>query len=139
MEPTKKQNNIAIESDQAETKRLKDEVKSEHEMYLRALADFDNYKRRVERERASSARSGTREIILSLLDVLDGFDRALAQMTDAPAFFCCPRAFNPYSASFLLCLKRKALLRLKARARCLIPSCTKRSARWRAASMNRAR
>lgn len=85
MEPTKKQNNIAIESDQAETKRLKNEVKSEHEMYLRALADFDNYKRRVERERASSARSGKREIILSLLDVLDGFDRALAQMTDAPA------------------------------------------------------
>ena len=45
-------------------------------MYLRALADFDNYRRRVERESEHIARSGKREIILSLLEVLDGFDRA---------------------------------------------------------------
>ena len=47
-------------------------------MYLRALADFENYRRRVERERSTAARSGKREIILALLDVLDGFDRALS-------------------------------------------------------------
>jgi molecular chaperone GrpE len=50
-------------------------------MYLRALADFDNYRRRVERERAGAARAGKRELLLSLLDVLDGFDRALAQIS----------------------------------------------------------
>jgi molecular chaperone GrpE len=85
MEPTAKNKKTVDDTADSETERLKDEVKSEHEMYLRALADFDNYKRRVERERATSARSGKREIILSLLDVLDGFDRALAQMSDAPA------------------------------------------------------
>ena len=49
------------------------------------LADFDNYRRRTERERASAARSGKREIILALLDVLDGYDRALQHVEAAPA------------------------------------------------------
>ncbi|HJU62928.1 MAG TPA: nucleotide exchange factor GrpE, partial [Candidatus Binatia bacterium] len=61
------------------------ELQREHEMYLRALADYDNYRRRTERERSLAARSGKREIILSLLDVLDGFDRALQHMRDAPS------------------------------------------------------
>jgi molecular chaperone GrpE len=69
----------------AEVERLKEELRREHETLLRALADFDNYRRRVERDRASAARSGKREVILSLLDVLDGFDRALSHMGDAPS------------------------------------------------------
>jgi molecular chaperone GrpE len=66
----------------AEIERLKEEVRREHDMYLRALADFDNYRRRVDRERGSAARSGKREIILSLLELLDSFDRALQHMGD---------------------------------------------------------
>jgi molecular chaperone GrpE len=69
----------------AEVERLKDELRREHDTLLRALADFDNYRRRVERERASAARSGKREVILSLLEVLDGFDRALEHIGDAPS------------------------------------------------------
>ncbi len=69
----------------SEVERLKEEVRREHEMYLRALADFDNYRRRVERERGEAARSGKREIILALLEVLDGFDRAVQQTSEAPS------------------------------------------------------
>jgi molecular chaperone GrpE len=69
----------------AEIERLKEELRQEHDTLLRALADFDNYRRRVERDRASAARSGKRDVILSLLDVLDGFDRALNHMGDAPS------------------------------------------------------
>jgi molecular chaperone GrpE len=69
----------------SEIERLKEEVRREHDMYLRALADHDNYRRRVERERSSAARSGKREVILSLLEVIDGFDRALQHISDAPA------------------------------------------------------
>jgi len=64
--------------------RLERDLAREHDRYLRALADFDNYRRRVERDRASAAQSGKREIILPLLDVLDGFDRALQQIIGAP-------------------------------------------------------
>jgi molecular chaperone GrpE len=70
---------------EAEVERLKEELRHEHETLLRALADFDNYRRRVERDRASAARSGKRDVILSLLEVLDGFDRALNHIDDAPS------------------------------------------------------
>jgi len=69
----------------AEVERLKAELQREHDALLRSLADFDNYRRRVERDRVSAARSGKRDIILRLLDVLDGFDLALAHMDGAPA------------------------------------------------------
>ena len=85
METTDQNKNPPTADAPAEIERLKEELRREHDMYLRALADFDNYRRRVERERSTAARSGKREIILSLLDVLDGFDRALSHMSDAPS------------------------------------------------------
>lgn len=60
-----------------EIKELKEQVRQEHELYLRALADFDNYRRRIERENANAASSGKREILLALLEVLDGFELAV--------------------------------------------------------------
>jgi molecular chaperone GrpE len=67
----------------AEIERLRGELSREHDLYLRALADFENYRRRVERERASAARQGTRELLLSLLDLADDFERALAHANDS--------------------------------------------------------
>jgi molecular chaperone GrpE len=83
MDSTTKTTKSTPGSEPAETERLKEELHREHEMYLRALADFDNYRRRVERERASAARSGNRELLVSLLEVLDSFDRALEHGVDS--------------------------------------------------------
>ena len=85
MEATKKNNETMTGNEPSEIERLKEEVRREHDMYLRALADYDNYRRRIERERATAARSGKREIMLQLLEVLDGFDRALQHVGDAPS------------------------------------------------------
>jgi molecular chaperone GrpE len=84
MESTKS-NEITSGAESSEIGRLKEELSHQHEMYLRALADFDNYRRRVERERASAARNGKREILLSLLEVLDSFDRAFQHLEDVPS------------------------------------------------------
>ncbi len=62
---------------------LETELRRTRELYVRTLADFDNYRKRVERERASAARAGKRKLILGMLDVLDSFDRALEQMKSA--------------------------------------------------------
>jgi molecular chaperone GrpE len=48
--------------------------------YLRALADFDNYRRRVERDLAVSQRLVLECLMTDLLPVLDNFDRALATL-----------------------------------------------------------
>ena len=83
METTKKHKQATADA-ASEIERLEEEVKREHDMYLRAIADFDNYRKRVERERATEIHRGKREIIRSLLEVIDSFDRALDHMTDAP-------------------------------------------------------
>jgi molecular chaperone GrpE len=85
MEATEQNKNRTTGDDASEIARLKEELSREHDMYLRALADFENYRRRIERERSTAARSGKREIILSLLEVLDGFDRALQHTANSPS------------------------------------------------------
>jgi molecular chaperone GrpE len=68
----------------AEIKNIRDELKRERELRVRALADFDNYRKRVERERGAVERSGKRAIILAVLDVMDDFDRALEHVDRSP-------------------------------------------------------
>jgi molecular chaperone GrpE len=70
---------------QAEIERLQHELSREHALHLRALADFDNYRKRVQRERDSAAQAGKRQLVLALLDVMDDFERALAYANTAPA------------------------------------------------------
>jgi molecular chaperone GrpE len=83
-EPTESSEPAANDA-KAELTRLKAELGREHDMYLRALADFDNYRTRVDRERAKAGDTGKRELVLPLLEVVDGFDRALAHATKVPA------------------------------------------------------
>ena len=66
-----------------EVERLREELAQERERGQRTLADFDNYRRRVRRERAHAEDAGKRDIILALLDVTDDFDRALAHVGEA--------------------------------------------------------
>jgi molecular chaperone GrpE len=66
-----------------ENVQYKEELRREHEIYLRSLADFNNYRQRIEREGASAAQKGKREIILSLLDFLDDFERALKHIDES--------------------------------------------------------
>ncbi len=56
---------------------LQEQVRQEHDRYLRTLADFTNYRRRTEREANRGAESGKREIILPLLDIVDDLERSL--------------------------------------------------------------
>jgi molecular chaperone GrpE len=71
-------------TERAEVERLQDELSREHNLYQRALADFENYRRRVERERENTAKRDKRELLLVLLDLADNFERALAHINDSP-------------------------------------------------------
>jgi len=56
---------------------LEQDLKTEHGMYLRALADFDNYRRRIDRERAKLGTEVLRDFMRELLDVVDDLERFL--------------------------------------------------------------
>ena len=67
----------AEEEEIAEEK--KEEVESDDMKYLRLAADFQNYRKRTERERYERYSDGKKDFAESMLPVLDNFDRALAQ------------------------------------------------------------
>lgn len=46
--------------------------------YLRLMADFQNYKKRAEKEKADIYAFANEKIILELLDVIDNYERALS-------------------------------------------------------------
>jgi len=79
------QNKVAqVGAESTEVERLQGELSREHNLYLRALADFENYRRRVEREREQTAKRDKRELLLVLLDLADNFERALTHINDSP-------------------------------------------------------
>lgn len=67
-------------SEQINILSLKKELDDERNRHLRTLADFDNYRKRVEREMESSSTRGKKELLKDLLAVLDNLERALAQI-----------------------------------------------------------
>jgi molecular chaperone GrpE len=63
---------------QAELAAVKAQAEEYRNLHLRALADFDNYKKRVDRMIADRSDAGRRELLKRILDVLDSLDRAAA-------------------------------------------------------------
>ncbi len=62
---------------------LRDALRVERDRTLRTLADFTNYRRRVERDGSKRAEEGKREIILPLLDIVDDVEKAMQWANDA--------------------------------------------------------
>jgi molecular chaperone GrpE len=60
--------------------KLSAELQEQKDKYLRLLAEFENFKRRSSRERLELSQTAGKEIIVSLLDVLDDCDRAENQL-----------------------------------------------------------
>ena len=62
---------------------LKKEVEEQKEKFIRLYADFDNYKRRNAKERVELIQTAGREVIQSMLEVLDDCERAEKQMNQS--------------------------------------------------------
>lgn len=57
---------------------LDEKYKAISESYLRLRADFDNYKKRTQKEKTDVMRYASCELVTKLLTVLDNFERAIA-------------------------------------------------------------
>ena len=71
---------LTDDNNEEETEKLKSEVDEQKDKYLRLFAEFDNYKRRTAKERIELIQTAGKDVIVSLLDVLDDCDRAEKQM-----------------------------------------------------------
>ena len=69
-------------STDAKVTELQAAVNELRDKHLRLLAEFDNYKKRTMRERLELMNSASKEVMVSLLPVLDDFDRAKKSADD---------------------------------------------------------
>jgi molecular chaperone GrpE len=66
----------------SELAKLRAEKEELTQTLVRRQADFENFKKRIERDRQEEARRGVERMITDLIPVLDGFDRALQSHED---------------------------------------------------------
>jgi molecular chaperone GrpE len=67
----------------AELEKLKAEKDELMQTMIRRQADFENFRKRTERDRFEESRRGVERLITDLIPVLDGFDRALETHAEA--------------------------------------------------------
>ncbi len=82
-ESTQEMNTEPISAEQTaenETEALKIEVAEQKDKFIRLYAEFDNFKRRSAKERIEMMQTAGKEVIQSLLEVMDDFDRAEKQI-----------------------------------------------------------
>lgn len=60
----------------------KKEVEQYKDKYLRAVAEFDNYRKRTLKEKAELLLNGSEKAVCAFLPILDDFERAIADNTE---------------------------------------------------------
>src|SRR5262250_228691 len=68
---------------EADLARLTADLDDLRQTLLRRQADFDNYRKRIEKERAEDAKRHTARVIEALIPIVDGFEHALAAHREA--------------------------------------------------------
>jgi molecular chaperone GrpE len=66
-----------------EVNKLANDLEDLRQTLLRRQADFDNYRKRIEKERSEDQKRATGRVIEQLIPVLDGFEQALAAHKEA--------------------------------------------------------
>ncbi len=70
----------------AEIEALKTELEQKNDLLLRTAAEFDNFKKRTEREKLTVAEFAKAGLIKQLLPILDNIDRAAMAPKDTPDY-----------------------------------------------------
>lgn len=73
----KNRNQRKLDALHQENGKLAQEKAEIHEKYIRLYSEFDNYRRRTQKEKLALIKNASEQIILGLLPVLDDMERAL--------------------------------------------------------------
>ncbi len=71
---------VLSEGNDEEIEKLEGALQEQKDKYLRLMAEFDNYKRRTAKEKEDLRLTGGKDVVQSLLVVLDDMDRADKQL-----------------------------------------------------------
>ncbi len=79
-EEINQENEVAMEETVDALESTQIELKNEKDRYLRLFAEFENYKKRTGRERIELFKTASQDVMVSMLPVLDDFERALKEI-----------------------------------------------------------
>ena len=68
---------------ETEVEELTNQLAEQKDKYIRLMAEFENYKRRTSKERLELIQTAGKDVIVSLLDVMDDCDRAEKQLKNS--------------------------------------------------------
>lgn len=107
-------------------KKLEEKEKesaANYDRYLRAVADLENYKKRMAREHADLVKYGNEKLIKDLMPILDSLDRALKQKNDVSAEV---QAFidglKLIEAQFMACLQKHGVEKIETKGKDFDPN-----------------
>ena len=75
----KKTSKVATKKKSPSIKELNESLKLEKEKYVRLFAEFENYKRRTAKERIELFKTAGKDVLSSLVPVIEDFKRAISQ------------------------------------------------------------
>ncbi len=75
--------NVELES---KIEELTGEVSSLKDQYLRKQADFENFRRRMQREKAETATYANQQLLLDIITIIDDFERAIKSAEESRDF-----------------------------------------------------
>ena len=91
---------------EAELEKLKEEKAELNDRFLRLFSEFDNYKKRVSKEKLDLIATASEKVIVSLLPVIDDFERAIAANEKAENIDSIKEGFNLIYNKLLQMMKR---------------------------------
>ncbi len=85
LDPSEEARNVAADSAaaDAEVAKLVSDLQELQQTLQRRQADFENYRKRVEKERADDSKRAIARVVEALIPVIDGFEHALAAHREA--------------------------------------------------------
>lgn len=98
----------------AECKDKDQQIAELNDKYLRLYAEFDNYRRRTQRERADLIQSAASDLMTALLPTLDDFDRAVAAFDQSTEVNALKEGVQLIQQKFKKVLNQKGLEEMKS-------------------------
>lgn len=105
----------AIATLESQLKDLKAQLDDRTTQYMRIAADFDNYRKRISKEREDQEFQAKRSTLTELLPVIDNFERARAQIKpQTEAEMTIHKSYQSVYKQLVDCLKRLGVSAMRA-------------------------
>jgi len=92
-----------------EIEKLKEEIAAFQDKHIRLVAEFENYKRRTANEKIELIKTASKDVIMSLLPVLDDLDRAIKNINDSTDIVAVKEGVNLIQSKLFNTLSSKGL------------------------------